>query len=236
MLRGRPAANLRRAVESYWRQVMVTMTQQRILWYFADPMCSWCWGFAPVISAIKDRYAAQMKVALVLGGLRPGTTEAMTPKAREDILHHWRDVHRMSGQPFQFDGALPEGFVYDTEPPSRAIIAVSEINSDATFAYYKSVQEAFYAHGENITQRETLAGLGVQQGIDRERFLELFDSDAVKQKTRRHFEMARESGVRGFPTVVLQDEGGTMLLTNGYRSFDTVAPEIDNWLVKSKCA
>lgn len=213
---------------------MATMTQQRILWYFADPMCSWCWGFAPIISAIKERYAAQMKVALVLGGLRPGTTEPMTPKSREDILHHWRDVQRMSGQQFQFDGAMPDGFIYDTEPPSRAVVAVSGIDPDAVFAYFKAVQEAFYARGEDITQRETLAGLARQQQMDRKRFLALFDSDAVKRKTRRHFEMARESGVRGFPTTVLQDESGTTLLADGYRPYDAVAPEIEKWL--AECA
>ena len=58
------------------------MTEQRILWYFADPMCSWCWGFAPVISAIEETYKNRLKVELVLGGLRPGTTEPVTPKFR----------------------------------------------------------------------------------------------------------------------------------------------------------
>jgi putative protein-disulfide isomerase len=212
------------------------MTQQRILWYFADPMCSWCWGFAPVISAIKERYAAQMKVALVLGGLRPGTTEPMTPAAREEILRHWRDVQQRSGQPFQFDDAMPDGFIYDTEPPSRAIIAVSIIDPDMTFAYYKAVQESFYARGKNITQPETLAELVVNQGMDRDHFLKLFDSGEVKAKTRRHFQMSRESGVRGFPTTVLQDESGTTLLADGWRPLESITHDIDKWLEKSQCA
>ena len=97
----------------------------RILWYFADPMCSWCWGFAPVISAIKEAYADRLKGALVLCGLRPGTTEPMTAALREEILHHWHEVHRRTGQPFIFDDAMPAGFVYDTEPPSRAVVAVA---------------------------------------------------------------------------------------------------------------
>jgi len=42
-----------------------------ILWYFADPMCSWCWGFSPVIETLRDEYRERMKTALVLGGLRP---------------------------------------------------------------------------------------------------------------------------------------------------------------------
>jgi len=87
-----------------------------ILWYFADPMCSWCWGFSPVIETLRDEYRERMKTALVLGGLRPGTPAPMTMTERADILQHWRAVHARTGQPFRFDDALPDGFVYDTEP------------------------------------------------------------------------------------------------------------------------
>ncbi|MBI3570502.1 MAG: DsbA family protein, partial [Gammaproteobacteria bacterium] len=112
------------------------MAQERVLWYFADPMCSWCWGFTPAISAIKESYSDRLKIALMLGGLRPGTTEPVTPKFREETLHHWRDVQRMTGQPFAFEDAMPEGFVYDTEPASRAVIAVAGIDPEATFPYF----------------------------------------------------------------------------------------------------
>ncbi|OGI52720.1 MAG: protein-disulfide isomerase [Candidatus Muproteobacteria bacterium RIFCSPHIGHO2_12_FULL_60_33] len=206
------------------------MTPQRILWYFADPMCSWCWGFAPVISAIKEAYSDRVKIALMLGGLRPGTTEPMTPKSREEILHHWQDVHRMTGQPFAFEGAMPEGFVYDTEPPSRAVIAVADINPEAIFPYFKSVQEAFYARGQNVTQPDTLAALAEHHNIESAVFLDRFRSDDIRKKTQTHFQIARQSGVRGFPTVVLQNGTTGALLTHGYRPFGELQPAIDNWL------
>ena len=104
-----------------------------ILWYLADPMCSWCWGFSPTIEVLRDAYRNRMKIALVLGGLRPGETTPMTPAAREDTLHHWHDVHTRTAQPFQFEGALPEGFVYNTEPASRAVVAVSSIEPNLIF-------------------------------------------------------------------------------------------------------
>ena len=180
------------------------MAQERILWYFADPMCSWCWGFTPAISAIKESYSDRLKIALMLGGLRPGTTEPVTPKFREETLHHWQDVHKMTGQPFAFEGAMPEGFVYDTEPASRAVIAVAGINPEATFPYFKSVQAAFYTQGQDVTKTETLAELAEQHNIDKPKFLERFESEDVKNKTRAHFRITREAGVRGFPTIVLQ--------------------------------
>jgi putative protein-disulfide isomerase len=206
------------------------MSPPRVLWYFADPMCSWCWGFSPVISAIKKTYSEQVKIALMLGGLRPGTTDPMTPKSRAEILHHWRDVYEMTGQPFAFEGALPEGFIYDTEPPSRAVIAVADLNPEAIFPYFKSVQEAFYTKQQDITQTQTLATLAQSQDIDTQKFLQRFGSEDIKQKTRTHFQVTREAGVRGFPTIVLQTESGGTPLTHGYRPFDELKPEIESWL------
>jgi putative protein-disulfide isomerase len=208
------------------------VTPSRILWYFADPMCSWCWGFAPVISAIKETYADQLKVALLLGGLRPGTTEPMTAALREEILHHWHEVHRRTGQPFTFEEAMPAGFVYDTEPPSRAVVAVAEIKPEETFPYFKSVQAAFYAHRQDVTQTQTLAALAEAHHIAVPQFLERFHSEDVKAKTRMHFQQTQQAGVRGFPTVVLQDASGSTLLTRGYRAFEELQPEIEAWLAR----
>ena len=206
------------------------MTSEKILWYFADPMCSWCWGFSPVINSIKDSYASHLKIALMLGGLRPGTTEPMTPTSREEILHHWHEVHRITGQPFAFDGAMPEGFIYDTEPPSRAVIAVGDIHPETIFPYFKSVQEAFYARGLNVTQAETLANLAEDHRMEKSVFLERFNSEEIRLKTQTHFQITRQSGVRGFPTVVLQEGSRSTLLTHGYRSFEDLQPAIDQWL------
>ena len=209
------------------------MAQERILWYFADPMCSWCWGFSPAISAIKESYSDRLKIALMLGGLRPGTTEPVTPQFREETLHHWRDVHKMTGQPFAFESAMPEGFVYDTEPASRAVIAVAEIDPEAIFPYFKSVQAAFYAQGLDVTQTGTLAELAEQLNIDKPRFLERFESEDVRNKTRTHFRITRETGVRGFPTIVLQAESGHKLLINGCRPLEELCPELDAWLAQT---
>ena len=201
-----------------------------ILWYFADPMCSWCWGFSPVINAIRENYRGQMKVALILGGLRPGTTAAMTAKEREEILHHWHAVHDRTGQPFRFDGALEEGFVYDTEPASRAVVAMAELNPEAVFPLFKAVQAAFYAEGRDVTQSGVLAELAEGLGVPRADFLMAFESDAAREKTQAHFHMARKAGVRGFPSAVLQRGDQLLFLTRGYLPLAELRPAIDAWL------
>ena len=70
--------------------------------YFADPMCSWCWGFSPVIDTIRDQFGSDLPIRLIMGGLRPGTTKPMDEAARRTTREHWEHVHKASSQPFGF--------------------------------------------------------------------------------------------------------------------------------------
>ena len=201
-----------------------------ILWYFADPMCSWCWGFSPAIEVLRDEYRDRMKIALVLGGLRPGVTEPMTPTAREEILHHWHAVHDRTGQPFRFEGALPEGFVYDTEPASRAVVAVGGIEPSLIFPLFKAIQHAFYAEGRDVTQAAVLTELATELRVNSATFLNEFDSDAARAKTQAHFRQARQAGVRGFPTLIVQQGEQLQPISNGCLPLETVREAIDRCL------
>lgn len=201
-----------------------------ILWYFADPMCSWCWGFSPVVEALRDEYRERMKIALVLGGLRPGETAPMTAARRADILHHWHAVHARTGQPFRFDGALPDGFVYDTEPASRAVVAVGGLDPALIFAMFRAIQSAFYAEGRDVTQPDMLAELAAELGVDAARFLAAWGSEDAHRKTRAHFKQARQAGVSGFPTLIVQREARLTPVSQGCQPLEAVREAIEGCL------
>jgi putative protein-disulfide isomerase len=207
---------------------------ESVLWYFADPMCSWCWGFSPVIEALREEYRPRLKIALVLGGLRVGETAPQSAAQREDILHHWHQVHERTGQPFRFESAMPEGFVYDTEPPSRAVLAVGGIDAELIFPMFKAIQAAFYAEGRDVTQAETLAELAAGLGVGPAQFLQAFESDEVRAKTLAHFKHARQVGVNGFPTLVLQQANELHLITNGWQPLADVRMAISSRLGQSE--
>lgn len=201
-----------------------------ILWYFADPMCSWCWGFSPVIETLRDEYRERVKIALVLGGLRPGTSTPMTATEREDILQHWRTVHARTGQPFRFDDALPDGFVYDTEPACRAVVTAGGMAPTQTFAMFKAIQRAFYAEGRDVTQAGVLADLAAGLGVEGQAFLNEFDSDPARARTLAHFTQSRQAGVRGFPTLIVQQNTQLRPVCSGCLPLDTVRAAIDHCL------
>ena len=197
-----------------------------LLWYFADPMCSWCWGFTPVIETVRDAYRDRIKIALVLGGLRHDTAP-MTAAGRDEILHHWHEVNVRTGQPFRFEQALPQGFVYDTEPACRAVAVIGGIDPALTFPLFKAIQQAFYAEGRDVTQPVVLADLAAELGVDREAFRQAFDSDAAHSKTQAHFKQARQAGVRGFPALILQRDAQLHAISHGCQPLETVRAALD---------
>ena len=209
---------------------MQEINQDKTLWYIADPMCSWCWGFAPTIEAIRQRYAERLTITIILGGLRPGTTQPIANRQREEILGHWHNVQRMTGQPFQFEGAMPEGFIYDTEPACRGVLTVSTLAPSLTFPFFFDIQQAFYVKQIDVTQPENIMQIAANLGIDDKQFLQVFSSETMKQKTLASFSKTKRWGIDGFPSLILQNNENYHLLSGGYCPAETLYPQIDKLL------
>ena len=127
--------------------------------YFADPMCSWCYGFSPVIAAIAAQYGDTLPIRPIMGGLRPGTQETMDDETKQMIRGHWRHVQEASGQPFDYAFFDRPFFVYDTEPAARAVVVLRRPGPAAGLAALARIQRAFYAENRDVTDADTLADL-----------------------------------------------------------------------------
>jgi putative protein-disulfide isomerase len=203
------------------------------LLYIADPMCSWCWGFSPVIDAVKDHFQDQLPVRVLMGGLRPGTTEPMVDGMKADISGHWKHVQQATGQPFDLTFFDREGFVYDTEPASRAVVAVRNMEPTLVFEFLKKVQEAFYAMNRDVTDPDVLAAIAEESGQNREAFRVEIDTEETITETWMDFETSRRLGVTGFPTLLAgSDEGGYEIITAGFRKWEAVRERIEGWKEK----
>lgn len=200
--------------------------------YFADPMCSWCYGFSPVIDQIRQSFGRALPIRLMMGGLRPGTDKPHTDKARAELIGHWGHVHEATGLPF--DGAVLErpGFLYDTDPAARAVVRVRRDDAEKALAFLSRVQRAFYAENQDVTKAETLADLAADFGVDRDAFLADFDTDELKNETWADYGVSQRAGVTGFPTLIAgpNAEGTYGVVTRGYQPAEQVLPVLHNWM------
>ena len=203
--------------------------------YFADPMCSWCWGFSPVIEAIQERFGPSLPIRLIMGGLRPWTKEPMTAHDRSDVRNHWEHVHEASGQPFEFAFFDRERFVYDTEPTSRAVVVLRRRGMETGLAALRRIHRAFYAENRDVTDTDTLAALAAELGVDAATFRDEFESEAAMEETRADFAIAQSAGIRGFPTLIAGkgDDNQYALVTHGFQPGGRIVPALKQWFDKT---
>ena len=200
--------------------------------YFADPMCSWCYGFSPVVTAMRARYGDVLPIRPVMGGLRPGTTEPMSEKARRGLVHHWEEIGAMAGVPFDASLAEREGFVYDTDPAARAVVLARRTSDAEALDYLERLHRAFYSEGRDITNPVELATIAAEQGFDRAAFEAALGDEGLKQETWRDYAISQRAGATGFPTLIVgpNADGTYALVTRGYQDGETVLAGIDGWL------
>ena len=205
------------------------MSEHRFI-YFADPMCSWCYGFSPVISALAERYEGRMDLQLVMGGLRAGHTAPMRPEDKAYIRDAWTRVNAASGQPFDLPFFEREGFVYDTEPACRAVVTARRLKPQMALPFMARIQQAFYAENRDMTSAEEIAAVAEEAGFDRQGFGDAFLAADARNETFRDFLTAQELGIRGFPTLIAgSEEKGYALVTNGYRPPEDVLEPLERW-------
>ena len=159
-----------------------------------------------------------------MGGLRPYDTQTMTD-LKDFLTDHWNDVHEASRQPFQY-GILDTELIYDTEPSCRAVMIVRELQPSTVMAYFHKVQTAFYAENKNPHLTNTYADIAVSMGLNRETFVNKFESKEYKAGVKNDFLRASQLGVRSFPTVLLSVKGKTKVVSAGYSKAEKVIENI----------
>ncbi len=200
--------------------------------YIADPMCSWCWGFSPVLEEIRWLFQDRVTFQLMLGGLRPGNTERFDESRRAYILQHWHAVHERTGQPFNFYFQMGPTFTYDTEPASRATVVTRQLVPGKEWDFLKRVQEAFYVQNADVTKAEVLDELAVPLGMETSQFHHAFQDSQTKQLLWEEFDQSRQLGVSGFPTLLGRKGQSVSALMHGYQDVKTLAPVIEQFLQK----
>ena len=189
--------------------------------YFADPLCSWCYGFGPELAKLLARHA-DARVELVMGGLRPFNRERPTDAFLSMLREHWDHVARASGLPFDAAALRREGFVYDTEPACRAVVTARQVDASLALGLMKAIQSAFYRDARDVTRADVLADVAAESGYDRAAFLELLESPAMRERTKQDFATAQSIGVGGFPTLGVSYGPQLYLVTSGYVTEDVL--------------
>lgn len=197
-------------------------------------MCSWCYGFGHELSiALAQR--PRMRLEIVTGGLRAGGTGVLDDAGKRFRLFHWAKVEAATGLPFNREALMArQGFVYDTEPVCRAVVAARIVEPGADhLAVFRALQKAFYVNGLDTTDAEVLVEVAAQalqaQGFSANGLRACFDAETTRKATREEFAQARSWGISSFPALLVWDGAQLVRLVDGFTKSQALVAAIDRW-------
>ena len=186
--------------------------------YFTDPICSACWGIEPQLRQLKLEYGDSVEVDYRMGGmLKDWSYNNGEISKPSDVAHHWDEVSAYYDMPIDGDVWL-EDPLDSSFPASIAFKAAQMQNNEKAILYLREVREMVFVKKMNIAKWENLVQAAKNVGLDVEKFKADYEGQA-KVLFEEDLKMARQFGVRGFPTLFFTDASGRTELVYGSKPY-----------------
>jgi len=194
-----------------------------ILYYIHDPMCSWCWAFRPVWTAVQARLPDGLELKYMLGGLAPDSDVPMSAETQTMIRRHWQAIeHRVPGALFNdkfWSDCTPRRSTY---PACRAVIAARNQLPEHEDAMILAIQQAYYLQARNPSDEAVLIKLAATLALEIDRFRADLNAPATQAVLNADMQRAQQIGVQGFPGLVLNDNAGIRHIHINYNDSDAM--------------
>jgi len=205
------------------------------LLYLHDPLCGWCYGTSVAISRLQTDFAGHLDVSVLCGGMVVGPDSGPIADSWDYLRQALAEVETVTGVQFgEAFRALGEAGIYryDSEPPSRAIVAFRQITQDTarTVAFAHAVQQALFRNGLDLNENATYGPLLGPFGVDIAEFERRWAASETAQAARQEFAAVGRLGVQGFPTAVVRVGEQGYVLARGYQPYEQLRAGLEQLL------
>lgn len=186
--------------------------------YFTDPICSSCWGIEPQLRRLKLEYGNEIEIEYRMGGLLPDWSYNSGGISKPaDVAHHWDEVSVYYDMPIDGDVWL-EDPLHSSYPPSIAFKAAEIQDKEKAQLFMRELRELVFLKKKNIAKWENISEAATKAGLNTVQLKADFEGKA-KQEFEADLKMARELGVRGFPTLFFLNKSGNKETVYGSRPY-----------------
>ena len=205
------------------------------LLYLHDPLCGWCYGTSPAINELQAEFAGRLDVSVLCGGMVVGDDAGPIAETWDYLRQSLEEVETVTGVQFgEAFRALGEAgrYRYDSEPPSRAIVAFRQITQDParTVIFAHAVQQALFRDGLDLNETATYRPLLAPFGVDAAEFERRWAAPETAQAARQEFAAVARIGVQGFPTAVVRVGEQGYVLARGYQPYEQLRAGLEQLL------
>ena len=195
----------------------VSKNATSVLYYVHDPMCSWCWGFAPVLAQLLENLPVEIQVTRLLGGLAVDSDQPMPVELQQTIAATWQRIQQsIPGTRFNFDFWTQCAPRRSTWPACRAVIAARQQGDEFDERMIRAIQLAYYTQARNPSDESTLLELSNELGLDSKAFAGVLAGETVQQQLLAEIECARQLHATSFPSLVLDAAGSVWPIAVDY--------------------
>ncbi len=204
--------------------------------YFTDPICSSCWGIEPQLRKLKLEYGNSIDIEYKMGGLLPDWNYNSGGIGKpSDVASHWDEISVHYDMPIDGDLWL-EDPLDSSYPPSIAFKAAEMQSKEKALLFLREMKEMVFLHKQNIAKWEILEVAAAKAGLNTVQLKADFEGEA-KNLFEKDLLMAREMGVRGFPTIFVVDTKGNqeqIYGTKPYIYYEMALLKLNPELVKAE--
>ncbi len=204
--------------------------------YYTDPICSSCWGIEPQLRKLKLEYGDAIEIEYRMGGLLPDWSYNSGGIGKpSDVAHHWDEVSLHYDMPIDGDIWL-EDPLESSYLPSIAFKAAQMQDNEKAILFLREIREMVFLQKKNITKWQHLEVAAKKAGLNIDQFKTDY-KDKAKDSFNEDLKLAKELGVRGFPTIFLIDESGkkeTVYGTRPYAFYEMAILKLNPNAIKSE--
>ena len=204
--------------------------------YFTDPICSSCWGIEPQLRKLKLEYGDHVDIEYRMGGLLPDWSYNSGGISKpSDVAHHWDEVSLYYDMPIDGDVWLQDP-LDSSYPPSIAFKVAQLQDKTKAVEFMRELREMVFLKKKNIAKWEHIAAAAKKTGLDTDQLKKDFDGKG-KELFQEDLKLAREMGVRGFPTMFFTNNAGSKEIVYGskpYAFYETAILRVNSETKKSE--
>jgi len=207
------------------------MNQKISLFYIHDPMCSWCYGFKPVLELLHKNLEHIMDIKYVLGGLAKDNDQPMSDSMKKQIKLNWKRIEEtIPNTKFNYNFWNLCVARRSTYPACRAVIATSKQDSNLEKSMIKLIQQAYYLDAMNPSDYDVLYALSKKLKLDHNKFTYDIHSEEVHNELMSQIQFCRDIGADSFPSLYIYADNNYYPIVLDYNNSNTVLEHIRSFI------
>lgn len=207
------------------------MSSNPVLYYVHDPMCSWCWGFKPVLEQLQHKLQSKLQLKYILGGLAADSETEMSQQMQSDIRSNWQRIQKtIPGIEFNYDFWQKNTPRRSTYPACRAVIAATLQGEENNTKMIEVIQQAYYLNCQNPSDYTVLYALAKKLELDEAQFKLDIHSENTQNELIKQISFSRSIGADSFPSLYLSVDKQFYPVVIDYNNADIILEHIQVYL------